>query len=1318
MFRREREAHDESDKSLLAYRRTSIPSIAAISSASSSPASSRRAPLAPLHTGSPNRPLDDQMSSLYARPDLDAQDMPHYLPRSLVANRPYTEEQTSIPPRKRSIPGHNSTRSPYSSSRSSQRRPSNTSSTSSGRRSSLPSVHSFPAQSHLVPENVHYPLPPTSEDIYSGLSTFTFGAVQPPPAAQDSDLISPLTRLNTADRTPRPSISKASSSRSRNGKQKAKDHDPDMGDDEYEDEDDAARQKSRSKMRAIDDGSRRPSLPTNVYIPENSSSPMSPQTREQISPAVGSERDSAPDDSEPDGDDGDLDTDVEFDLHGHTPPVPTDGLLPNSQTRLKSGNRDGRGSSGDRSDHRRRRRSLDRDRKSEREKRGDGQGDGNGNESDSREVSVSPVTFSRHDYDSEGPEVDTFYVAPDGDQQQQQLPPSSQSSRLARRGSVPWDIPGAVSRQSAPGALPRDREDSMATITSRSANVGGHHPSGISPLEPFASASSQPQTKSDFRNLEEAHLQQHAQQDQQMVEGPQRLEDQSDQPQQQNDVYDGFNMDYILSGPTGSNSSVRRSSWAPSYIQQTNRGDVASPFWMSGTTGPDGRRPSTMTVGTSSGEDIFTKHLRLYDEGYDERRTAWSFKMDGTDVRSPTRATHANVNGAHAPEKIDPRKPMEPNTREIWRQAYVGMFKVDRQRVESDKPDKAPQQRINIRHVADPYCKGNTRGGPNSVIHKHSRAAAFSIFRAYSLFSGQAKQRRPAMQPSISILLATKKVQEQYTSTRTTSKLNSHGLLEDRHHGHQQQHSQQQQQYRNVGQSSVTSSISTAASSSATTTVDSSRNQARSKSRRRGDEDGDNSATTSGRGTSSQTNSGWSAHSNDSMATSPSPGPSSPRSPVSKHSPFNHHAHGSPAPEKMVLAEESSLGRRRSESPMISGSVSPISAKHPSPPPPPAASSSTAVVASSSRLSNLRTDPMDLDDDEISSPPRTSHAEAFATIDSTYLEYLRGRTEHRHQQDDFLPSHGLVGALRRRLLGQGSSKVGVRTPAAGPGVAPLEGHYTPPWLTMAPRSKQEERERVIQNLNESFKDVGLLPSLKPPKMNAGSSAKGKRRKNASTPSVFANVPADSLYMLLPLWPGETDPASAELSEDRAGYIVQLEDRQYLLVYYVPFQEDSKKKRDKKRSRGQGESSSHSHSHSNAGPGSGSSSALSISLTSFRVCARLVSYADLRDTGVRLPDYGLSVTGSMTEATQYLPPREIRDKNLDDVIIGLCNSRRAGMEFYSEGLATLGLCMPQDAPVPLPVREEDPIVEVDVKLTPIGRAAVEMAWLGCMALTCF
>jgi hypothetical protein len=34
----------------------------------------------------------------------------------------------------------------------------------------------------------------------------------------------------------------------------------------------------------------------------------------------------------------------------------------------------------------------------------------------------------------------------------------------------------------------------------------------------------------------------------------------------------------------------------------------------------------------------------------------------------------------------------------------------------------------------DPFLEGTKTGGPGSVIHKHSHAIAFSIFRSYSLF--------------------------------------------------------------------------------------------------------------------------------------------------------------------------------------------------------------------------------------------------------------------------------------------------------------------------------------------------------------------------------------------------------------------------------------------------------------------------------------------------------------------------------------------------------------------------------------------------------
>ena len=118
--------------------------------------------------------------------------------------------------------------------------------------------------------------------------------------------------------------------------------------------------------------------------------------------------------------------------------------------------------------------------------------------------------------------------------------------------------------------------------------------------------------------------------------------------------------------------------------------------------------------------------------------------------------------------------------------------------------------------------------------------------------------------------------------------------------------------------------------------------------------------------------------------------------------------------------------------------------------------------------------------------------------------------------------------------------------------------------------------------------------------------------------------------------------------------------------------------------------------------------------------------DMRETGVRLPDCGLSVTGSMIEATRYLPPTSIREMALDDIVIGICHCRQAGMEFLPEGLVKLGLTMPggegegnglEEMGVQW-MREEEEVPDIDVQLTPIGRAAVEMAWLGCMAVTCF
>jgi hypothetical protein len=95
------------------------------------------------------------------------------------------------------------------------------------------------------------------DDYYahSSLATFSFGAATAHRQSFDPDTPSPLSVQATSesghshstgsiDRTPRPSISH-------------------MRDEGGEDE----TRRSRAKMRAIDDGGRRPSLPTNIYTP-------------------------------------------------------------------------------------------------------------------------------------------------------------------------------------------------------------------------------------------------------------------------------------------------------------------------------------------------------------------------------------------------------------------------------------------------------------------------------------------------------------------------------------------------------------------------------------------------------------------------------------------------------------------------------------------------------------------------------------------------------------------------------------------------------------------------------------------------------------------------------------------------------------------------------------------------------------------------------------------------------------------------------------------------------------------------------------------
>lgn len=436
-------------------------------------------------------------------------------------------------------------------------------------------------------------------------------------------MISPLTRVSgtgSADRTPRPSVSSASSGRHKSRILKV--NDPDEGDDEYEDDDDVQRGKTRSKMRAIDDGSRRPSLPTNAFIPNVSTDsvvPIPPSAPGlELSPGGSSASESAYDDSEADQDEGDVaefDTDVELDLphglglsRGHDPPVSDTA----SQHTFGAGSFDHYGTDSHHSD--------------DRLSILDDEEDGN---------SISPVLFTR-DQDDE--------AFDDGDRPLPSLPSQ-------RKSSLPWDVPVLPGREGGPSSN-RDREDSAATVTARRASRSIDDDLKASTIYPDVQPSSHPQIDFDPQTPLGAPS------------------DQGDQYE-----YGEYNLDYILG-----DSSTRRSwsSGAPSF-QGSRRKDTGDPsslgaIWDAAL--PGSRRPSTATV--NSGDDPFSRQVNRWDPDYGTRKGDWSFKKESSDGRGPHRMPLVPTTSADGSVVT-----MQPGTQELWRQAYVGRFKVDRVKMSS-----------------------------------------------------------------------------------------------------------------------------------------------------------------------------------------------------------------------------------------------------------------------------------------------------------------------------------------------------------------------------------------------------------------------------------------------------------------------------------------------------------------------------------------------------------------------------------------------------------------------------------------------------------
>jgi len=457
-----------------------------------------------------------------------------------------------------------------------------------------------------------------------------------------------------------------------------------------------------------------------------------------------------------------------------------------------------------------------------------------------------------------------------------------------------------------------------------------------------------------------------------------------------------------------------------------------------------------------------------------------------------------------------------------------------------------PQQRIHLRRIPDVHAP---LPPPITIVHKHSKTFAFSIIRGYNL-SGQGTRQ--------SILFARMTVQESFTRTRTTAKLNTYGWLEE-----------QGKRDRSSGRQHIV--------------VD---------------------------------------------HTSPSGPVSFPNISATRTGPVIDAPKRQASLANMgdnITFADSDLNQRR-------GSIS-----------------------DQSTVNSLNTNERP--------STRTRHAEAYGMLDT---ENLRAQYDQRLTiLDDNTSFFRRLLPLPRLANGTTSHKP----------TGSVEGIYKPPWIMIAPRSKREELDLASVKLRASFKDVGLLP------LSPVSKPKRSSHSKQSKKAILECVPEDCLFMLLPMWPGETDPISVAEQDERESYQAPpLEKRFYLLLFYtVP---EARKHR------------------------------------GYHVNARFVSYGALRGSGVRLPVEGVAVTGTLRDAFRSMPDGTAMHEKLPRVI-GIFSGRDRGIEFLPDGLEELGL-MEKSRPdfnshITLGGNESGRGM---TQLNPIGQAVAEIVWAGCLSLSCF
>lgn len=360
-------------------------------------------------------------------------------------------------------------------------------------------------------------------------------------------------------------------------------------------------------------------------------------------------------------------------------------------------------------------------------------------------------------------------------------------------------------------------------------------------------------------------------------------------------------------------------------------------------------------------------------------------------------------------------------------------------------------------------------------------------------------------------------------------------------------------------------------------------------------------------------------------------------------------------------------------------------------------------------------------------PRITPHAIAFEAMDHTMTSHALHRASNTRFE------------WFRRAFGTGKP-VGTAPRYPGHNVHPtqtsIDSAYSPPWLLMAPQSVKQEEERIIQNLNDSFRAVGLIP---PPKTRTpGHAPKSRRSKPRS--AIIDSIPRDAMMMLMPLWIAEGGSATGV-----SKHHVPMTERTYLLVYYVPFDSSSRSGESSRSAAASKKRPRKNHDRSDRKKSLVSDrTMLSTTLEemppvppipepmpkkpkkcSFRVVARMLTYADVRESGIKLPRFGLAVHGSLSDALVGNPTYHAMGENYS-AVIAVCHGAESGMELVTEGLDKLGLRRVQrgladEQQIALGAMEMDATAmeeELEARqqpLTPIGKSVVEMIFAGCVSI---